>query len=150
MSGVLSGTVWELDVLFAVLCVPLLLLAWRRGHLTFVLGCVVVGLHVEFASIWLGNTHCHAVSAWTLRVCSSANSIAFYPLALYVATLCAPMLVASWAVPSAAALVLLLFAIPYEAQGPLLGWWVYPLGNMVGGGALVGALREGERASARN
>lgn len=68
--------------------------------------------------------------------CSSVNSVLFYAPWMYLSVFSASFLgVGAWALPSAIALLQLVFGAVYEFQGPRFGWWAYG-DESVAGGAL--------------
>jgi hypothetical protein len=126
--------VYELDLLVSsMLCLTLWHAALKGQHMLALAG-LGLGFVTETLSLRFGGTHCHASGLLDFTPCSSLNSILYYTPWVYSCVSCARCLVAdeaSWTFPLVCGLLFFGMCGPYESQGPMMGWWLWPQADRV-------------------
>ena len=125
--------VFELDLLVLVMVALSCLHAYRSKQWPLLIASLGLGIVTEHASLRLGGTHCHQSGMFDLSECSSANSAFYYLAWAYACTTLARRLIdeESMAYPLVTGLFFFGFCGVYESQGPMMGWWLWPKGDLV-------------------
>lgn len=120
-----TQSIFELDVLVALMCCAAFLHAILHHNMILVLVAAVVGYWVEFMSIRFGGTHCHAEGSLNFSECSSFNSVFYYVPYIYCGITAGRRLMDENSLSFPFICGLLFFGI-YECQGPMMRWWIWP------------------------
>ena len=122
------SAVYELDLLVATMLSLTLWHAAFNEQAMLATAGVGLGFVTETLSLRFGGTHCHASGLLNFTMCSSLNSILYYVPWVYACTTCASRLTntASWTFPLVCGMMFFGMCGPYESQGPMMGWWLWP------------------------
>jgi len=128
-----GSVVYELDLLVAAMTsLTLWHAAFSNNHMLALAG-LGLGVVTETLSLRLGGTHCHASGLLNLYPCSSLNSVVYYlPWVYSCVTLTSRLTdTTSWTFPLCCGLLFFSMCGPYESQGPMMGWWLWPRADML-------------------